>query len=88
MSGTIAERVEMLLESGARPEIVVAATHGLLLEGARDTLSHAAVREVFVADPATLAGEDWPHVRVVSVAPVISAALRRLLADGSTGDLS
>src|SRR4051812_31901578 len=33
--GTIAESIEVLLGAGARPEIVVAATHGLLLDGAR-----------------------------------------------------
>jgi ribose-phosphate pyrophosphokinase len=35
--GTIADSVRALLEAGARPEIVVAATHALLLPGARES---------------------------------------------------
>jgi ribose-phosphate pyrophosphokinase len=85
--GTIAESVEALLEAGARPEIIVAATHGLLLDGARDKLSHEAVREVFVTDTVSVAGKDWPQLRVVSVAPLIAGAIRRFMADGSIGDL-
>jgi hypothetical protein len=41
--GTIAEGVLTLLEAGARPAITVAATHGLLLEGARERLAHPAI---------------------------------------------
>jgi hypothetical protein len=31
--------------------------------------------------------EDWPRLRVVSVAPLIAGALERFLADASIGDL-
>jgi ribose-phosphate pyrophosphokinase len=46
--GTIAESIEALLNAGARPEIFVAATHGVFVEGARERLSHGAVREVLL----------------------------------------
>jgi ribose-phosphate pyrophosphokinase len=85
--GTIAESVRALLGAGARPEIIVAATHGLLLLGARDKLEHPAVREVFVTDTVCVAEKDWPQLRVISIAPVIAGALERFLADGSIGDL-
>ncbi|MGH9883574.1 MAG: ribose-phosphate diphosphokinase, partial [Pyrinomonadaceae bacterium] len=48
--GTMAESIEALLNAGACPEITIAATHGLLLDGAREHLSHESVREVFVTD--------------------------------------
>jgi ribose-phosphate pyrophosphokinase len=85
--GTIAEAIEALLESGARPEITVAATHGLLLAGAREKLSHEAVRELLVTDTVPVAMDGWPQLRVISVAPLLARALKRLMADGSLSDL-
>jgi ribose-phosphate pyrophosphokinase len=84
--GTIAESVRALLEAKARPEIVVAATHGLLLPGARRKLEEAPVQEVYVTDTVPPVEQDWSRLRVVSVAPLIAAAIERSLADGSTGD--
>jgi ribose-phosphate pyrophosphokinase len=85
--GTTAESVTTLLAAGARSEITVAATHGLLLEGARDKLTHPAVRAVFVTDTVALQGKEWPFLRISSVAPLIAGAIRRFLADGSLSDL-
>ena len=44
----MAESIKALLAAGARSEIVVAATHALFVPGARNKLSHPAVRDVFV----------------------------------------
>lgn len=84
--GTVANGVEALLAAGARPEIYVAATHGLLLDGAREKLERAGVREVLVTDSVPAKG-GWPRLRVVSVAPLVAAAINRFLTDGSLGDL-
>jgi ribose-phosphate pyrophosphokinase len=86
--GTLAESVEALLAAGARPEIRVAATHGLLLEGARENLSHRAISDVYVTDtiPQT-SHRDWNHLHVVSVAPLIAEAIRRFLVHGQIRDL-
>jgi len=48
--GTIATSVRALLGAGAHPDITVAATHGLLLRGARQKLSHPAIRAVYITD--------------------------------------
>src|SRR5919106_736729 len=48
--GTIAESVDVLLRAGAQPGISVAATHGLLLQGARAKLSTEGMGDVFVTD--------------------------------------
>jgi ribose-phosphate pyrophosphokinase len=58
--GTIAASVAALRAAGARPEITVAATHGLLLEGARDKLTRAGVREVLVTDTVPMTTEGCP----------------------------
>lgn len=85
--GTVAESIETLLEAGARPEMTVAATHGLLLDGARERLTQKAVREVIITDTVPVDAVAWSNLRVVSVAPLLAAALRRFLVDGSLSDL-
>ena len=85
--GTIAESIDALIEAGARPEITVAATHGVFVEGCRDKLSHKAVREVLVTDTIAVAAQGWEQLKVVSVAPLLASAIRRFAADGSTRDL-
>ncbi len=85
--GTIAEAIEALLAAGARPEIVIAATHGPLLESARQKLSHEGIRALFVTDTIAPVIRDWPKLQVVSMAPVIASAIRRLLASESLGNL-
>ena len=82
--GTVAESIVALLSVGARPEIMVAATHGLFVLDAREKLSHPAVRYVYVTD--TVRVGELPQLRVVSIAPLLAAALRRLLADGHRGE--
>jgi len=81
--GTIAESVEALLEAGARRDITVAATHGLLLHGAHEKLARPETREILVTDTVAPPAHDWPQLRVVSIAPLIASALRRFLDDGS-----
>jgi ribose-phosphate pyrophosphokinase len=80
--GTLAESIQVLLNAGARPEMMIAATHGPLLASARDKLDHPAVREILVTD--TINGLwDWPKLRVVSVAPLLARAITQFLGDGS-----
>ena len=76
--GTIVEAVDKLVEMGARPDIVVAATHGVLLSGARAKLTAAPIGDVFVTDSIEQLTEGWPRLRVVSVAPSLADAIRRL----------
>ncbi|HEU0180530.1 MAG TPA: ribose-phosphate pyrophosphokinase [Blastocatellia bacterium] len=77
--GTIVESIDALLDAGARPEITIAATHGLLLHGAREKLARPEAREILVTDTVAPPAHDWPRLRVVSIAPLIASALRRFL---------
>jgi ribose-phosphate pyrophosphokinase len=85
--GTIAESVAALRQAGAGPEILVAATHGLFVRAARDNLDRAGVSAVFVTDTIAPAGGEWAQRRVVPIAPLLGAAIRRIMADGSLSDL-
>jgi len=86
--GTVAESATALLRAGARPEMLVAATHGLFLPGAREKLRHPAVRAVFVTDTVQVGEKDWPELRVVSIAPLIASALARFVEGGSSAGIS
>jgi ribose-phosphate pyrophosphokinase len=81
--GTILRSVEALLQAGARPEIIVAATHGVLVGSAREKLSHESIRAIFLTDSLPLEPEARPPIRVVSVAPLLAATLQHLLARGA-----
>jgi ribose-phosphate pyrophosphokinase len=85
--GTIVESVAALRRAGARPEIKVVATHGLFVDGARERLDEAGVQEIIVTDTVPRPVQPWPQLHVISSAPLLAAALRRFLADGSLSDL-
>jgi ribose-phosphate pyrophosphokinase len=76
--GTIAEGVEVLLQAGARPGIFVAATHGVLLDGARARLTAGPMADLFITDTIEHAASDWPRLHVVSVAPLLADAIQRV----------
>ncbi len=76
--GTMVETVERLVEMGARPGIVVAATHGVLLSGARAKLTAAPIGDIFVTDSIEQRLEGWPRLQVVSIAAPLADAIRRL----------
>ncbi len=75
--GTIAVAIDALLKAGARPEFLITATHGLLLEGARERLAHEAVREVLVTNTIAIKSE-WPRLRIASVAPLIAKTIHQI----------
>jgi ribose-phosphate pyrophosphokinase len=77
--GTIAEAVEKLVAMGARPGIAVAATHGLFLPGAQAKLETQAIGDIFVTDTIEQRTSEWPRLHVVSVAPLLADALRRVI---------
>lgn len=76
--GTVAESIRALLEAGAQPEFILAATHGQLVANAREKLS---------TDSVDVHEEKWPELRTVSIAPLLASALERLAADGPRGEL-
>jgi ribose-phosphate pyrophosphokinase len=85
---TVDSAVTALLEAGARPGITVAATHGLLLEGAKERLSRPEISEVVVSDTVAIldpcfrkrSPDAVEAVRVVSMAPALAQLLGRVLA--------
>jgi ribose-phosphate pyrophosphokinase len=76
--GTIAEAVDTLVDMGARPGIVVAATHAVLLGGAREKLTAEPIGDIFVTDTVDQPTAAWSRLQVVSVAPLLAQAIQRV----------
>lgn len=76
-AGTIARGVEALVELGALPDVRVAATHPVFIPPALERLSHPAISEVIVTDTIPYTGH-LGKVTVLSVAPLIAAAIRNV----------
>jgi len=87
--GTLVAAAKCLLDAGARPEIVVAATHGLLVGEAVERLAQLPLKRILVTDtvlvPPTAAAR--LPLTVVSVAPLLAECIRRLNSDESLSDL-
>lgn len=85
--GTIAAAVNVVKAAGAASEVTVAASHGLFVGPAQERLRILGVTRFIVTDSVALAADLRLPVEVVSVAPLLAEALRRLHEDQSLSDL-
>ena len=87
---TITESVRALRHAGALPEITVAATHAVFADGAVEKIAAAGVRHLVVTDTIPAATAPGVNLRptIVSVAPLLASAVRRLFDDESLRELS
>ena len=85
--GTIAAAVNMVKAAGAASEVTVAASHGLFVGPAQERLRILGVKRFIVTDSVALAADLRLPVEVVSVAPLLAEAIRRLNGDQSLSDL-
>jgi len=85
--GTIAEAVKALRAQGARDGIVVAASHGVLVSGARERMRAVGVTEVLVSNSIKVEAGGDPPVTCVDIAPLLADVIERLMAARSLRDL-
>lgn len=83
---TIVNVVEGLKERGAN-DVYVCATHPLFSENALQRLDHQNIQEVVVTDSILLPEEHSPRFRILSVAPMLSEAIRIIVEGGSISTL-
>jgi len=77
--GTLVECVNALLEAGALPEVHIAVTHPVLTGAAAQRLNRPEVAELVVTDTIPIPPEKRiPQLRVLSVAPLLAEAIRRI----------
>lgn len=87
-AGSIMQVVDALLERGAKPEIHLLTTHGVFSPPAIERLKHDAIKEVVVCNTIPLTPERMlPKFTVISVAPLLGDAIRRIHQDISVSVL-
>lgn len=84
--GTINNAVEALIRAGAAGNFIVAASHGVFTSEARKNLNHPAIRQIIVTDSIPVSPDDWPQVKIVSLAPILAGAIRRSIGGESMTD--
>jgi ribose-phosphate pyrophosphokinase len=86
-AGTITQAAEALFDNGAA-EVVCAATHAVLSGPAVQRLREAPIREVIVTNTLPIPDEKrFDSLTVLSIAPLISRAIREVFEDGSVTSL-
>jgi ribose-phosphate pyrophosphokinase len=84
---TIEAAVRLLLDNGARPDVVVAATHGLFVGEAVERLAKLPLRRLVVTDSLSGVESHALPVEVTSIAPLLATAIGRLHGDEPVGEL-
>jgi ribose-phosphate pyrophosphokinase len=84
--GTVEAAIRAVLEAGARADVVVAATHGLLVGRAVERLAALPVTRLVTSDSVLSSAGSLPVERV-SLAPHLADAISRLHGDRSLSDL-
>ena len=85
--GTIVKAAEALMNDGAAG-VVIAATHAILSDPAVDRLKNSPAAEVVVTNTLPIEdGKRFDKLTVLSIAPLISRAIREVFEDGSVTSL-
>ncbi len=84
---TIEAAVAAVIDQGSRREVLVAATHGLLVEGAAERLERPEVVRVTVTDSVPAGPRPPARLEVVRLAPLLAEAVRRMVSERGLDDL-
>ena len=84
--GTIAGAVRVLKEAGAH-SVLIACTHGVFSDPARERLSQCGAEEVFTTDTLPQSTEGWQNLTVLSIAPLLARTIHEIFENGSVTTL-
>ncbi len=85
--GTICQAADALMRGGAAG-VVIAATHAILSGPAVDRLKNSVAREVIVTNTLPISDDrHFDKLTELSIAPLISRAIREVFEDGSVTSL-
>lgn len=85
-AGTMTRGIDALLELGAEPDVIVAATHPVFTDPAMERLAHQAISEVCVTDTIPFEIDDKRYA-VLSVAPLLAQAIQNVHENDSVSQL-
>jgi ribose-phosphate pyrophosphokinase len=81
--GTIVKAAETLFENGAK-DVIVAATHGILSDPAKERLQQSRISEVVVTDTLPIPEDrQFEKLTTLSIAPILAKAINEVFTDGS-----
>jgi len=81
--GTICHAADALMNAGAE-SVVIASTHAIFSDPAVERLANSVAREVIVTDTLPITDEKkFDKLTVLSIAPLLSQAIREVFEDGS-----
>jgi ribose-phosphate pyrophosphokinase len=87
-AGSILQVVDALVTRGAKQEIILLATHGILSPPAKERLSHPAIQEIVLTNSLPIPEDRrLPNMHFLSVAPLLGDAVRRIHQDISVSVL-
>ncbi|MEJ4112678.1 ribose-phosphate diphosphokinase [Corynebacterium kroppenstedtii] len=84
--GTIAGAVKVLREAGAN-DVIIATTHGVFSDPARERLSACGAREVITTDTLPQNADHWENLTVLSIAPLLAKTIHEIFENGSVTTL-
>jgi ribose-phosphate pyrophosphokinase len=86
--GSILDQLGSLIEAGARPEIHLAITHGVLTPSTLTRLDRPEIRKLYITDTIAMTPErSHPKIEVCSVAPLLAQVIERVHLGASIGAL-
>ncbi len=87
-AGTLTQGIDSLLKNGAK-KVVAVATHAVLSGPAISRLAESNIERLFVTDtiPLSAAAQACKKIEVVSVAPLVAEAIRRIYGNASVSSL-
>lgn len=81
--GTIVKAAETLFENGAK-DVIVAATHGILSDPAKERLQQSRISEVVVTDTLPISDDRrFDKLTILSISPILAKAINEVFTDGS-----
>ncbi|KAA8720862.1 ribose-phosphate diphosphokinase [Corynebacterium spheniscorum] len=84
--GTISGAVGVLKEAGAK-SVVIACTHGVFSDPARERLSKCGAEEVITTDTLPQSKEGFDNLTVLSIAPLLAKTIHEIFENGSVTTL-
>jgi len=87
--GSVLTQLDELVRVGARPEVYLAITHGVLLPKALDALANPLIKRLVISDTIEQppAVQSHPKIAIVSVAELLAKVIWRIHSGASISDL-
>ncbi|WP_297006021.1 ribose-phosphate diphosphokinase [uncultured Corynebacterium sp.] len=84
--GTIAGAVDVLRTAGAT-DVIIATTHGVFSDPARERLNACGAREIITTDTLPQSTEGWDNLTVLPIAPLVAKTIHEIFENGSVTTL-